>query len=216
MNPLWVGGKKCVACVLLHRGPDVVTRHNPETQTLTLDTIDVTLQNLIDVLTFINENGGQERTTLTGSRSWSLHRRSSEQNILRALDATLDMRRDPVLGAFAFASALAVANLFPGFIQPSTVRMITRSECFVTDYVLRTNAHNHKLELFTFDISALHQDLLDQHVLVNYFRIVTKPDPVSREMVVYFNGMQIPGVAGKVIMLFGDLHFGETRNVNPS
>ena len=188
---LYINGKKCVTCCIVHIDGKALMLHDQKAQQISASITPVSKMHMI--------------TTLNCDTS---------DPIMNKVLETIDVDRDSLTAAFAYAAIQNMSNQFnlEEFILTQTIK-IHENKCTITDIFMNNSKNkNYILKCFSLEIlpnRALLDEINQTHILVDKNKVITKPSTTPGEtcMDVYFMGMKMTPLTGIVTLLFWDLNY---------
>ena len=187
---LYVDGKKCVAVCMVHIDGKILMQHNPKSQKLHTSIAPVRREDLLTVLT------GDVTT----------------DKVLGKLSDSIDVERDIITSAFAYAAFKQIATQFDiEDLLLADEMKIQENECLVSSMLLDNNDYKENMiKCFSIRIEpsrALLDEIEQKHVLLDRAKIITKPSCESEAMEVFFMGMKLSQLSSIAVLLFWNLNF---------
>lgn len=184
---LYINGKKCIATTIVHIDGDVLLKHNPESQTLSTNTVMVTKKHLRAILDVSN----------------------NATPLILKIAEKIDVDRHPIHAAYAYAAingAIKTYGLNEKLILSDDIK-IQSTENLLAEMVMQTQNRDFDIRCFSISLKLdkLTRDALTlSHVLIDSMKIITKPSGTPGEMDVYFCGLRLTKMTGISVLLFYD------------
>lgn len=192
-NVLYIKGKKCCVVFLLHIGDKILMLHDVNTQELDTSMITVTVDDLKEVCQYVTSEKKSE--------------------IISTIDKSFDVRNNVLHSAFALAAAREAGKAFglEKYVKSGDYSVL-KSEAWCMNYTLKKNDENKKILFFSFELNNIESHIMDEiqtkHVMIEYRKLIQKPNPMTNVMETYYNGLKLSARATILVLLFCDFHYG--------
>jgi len=188
-DDLYIEGKKCVTCVLVHIDGTAIFLHDEKNQQISTSIATVKKKHLYAVI----ENAPGDA-------------------LLGKVRECMDLSRYPIEAAFAYAAAQNASLQFGlrDVLTAGPTRLVGNN-CPITTQILENNDRAYKMMTFSISIEptpAVLDELQQKFILVDRKRVISKPTTNPGELMeVYFQGLKMTKMSGIVTLLFWDLRF---------
>jgi hypothetical protein len=192
-NTLYIKGKKCFVVFLLHIGDKFLLLHDSNTQELDTPIIPVTVEDLKEVCQYVSGEKASE--------------------VIATIDNSFDVRNNVLHASFALAAAKEAGKAFglENYVKSGDYSVL-KSEAWCMNYTLKRNDENKKILFFSFELNNLETHVMDEiltkHVMIEYRKLIQKPNPMTNVMETFYNGLKLSARATILVLLFCDFHYG--------
>jgi hypothetical protein len=186
---LFLEGKKCVSCVIVHIDGVAVFLHDEKHQQISTSIATVKKSHLYAVL----ENAPGDA-------------------LLGKVRDSMDIARYPIEAAFAYAAAQNASLQFGlrDVLTAGPTRLVGNN-CPITTQILSNNDCSFRMMTFSISIEptpAVLDELEQKFIMVDRKRVISKPTNQPGELMeVFYQGLKMTKMSGIVTLLFWDLRY---------